>query len=196
VGKDLKKLSNEELWQLFPIILKPYNKDYPKQYKEEKKRIIQMIGKDLIKRINHIGSTAVHGMLAKPTIDILVELESEASLDLIKDKFDDDYICLEQKDAFNHKSCLFLKGYGESGFLDQVFHIHVRVLNNHKELYFRDYLKGHPHVAEKYGELKLELMKKYKHHRDNYTDAKGDFINKYTEIAKKIYPNKYKPKNV
>src|SRR6056297_2809858 len=64
-----------------------------------------------------------------------------------------------------------LKGYTKSGFAEKIFHIHIRVLNNHKELYFRDFLRDHPDIAQKYGDLKLELMKKYKHHRDNYTNS-------------------------
>lgn len=42
--------------------------------------------------------------------------------------------------------------------------------------------------------LKLELAKKYKYHRDGYTDAKSDFVLKYTQKAKEEYGNKYNPR--
>lgn len=51
----------------------------------------------------------------------------------------------------------------------------------------------HPEAAKEYADLKLELIKKYEHNRDGYTDAKSDFILKYTEKAKKEYGDKYKP---
>lgn len=43
-----------------------------------------------------------------------------------------------------------------------------------------------------YEELKIQLKKKHEHNRDAYTDAKGDFISKYSEIAKQKYAERYK----
>ncbi|MFP4478419.1 MAG: GrpB family protein [Candidatus Izemoplasmatales bacterium] len=190
---DLKSMTNDELWQLFPIILKPHNPQYANWYRSEVKLLNKILGQNIIKRISHIGSTSVHNLLAKPTIDILLEVENENVLETIKAKLEEEkYICHKQKDAFKLQSLMCLKGYTDKGFAEQVFHVHIRVVNNHKELYFRDYLRDHPDVALQYGELKLELLKKYEHHRDNYTDSKSDFINKYTEAAKHIYLDRYK----
>lgn len=188
-------MSKDELWQLFPIILKEHNPQYANWYRLEEKILRKIIGQDTIKRISHIGSTSVHNLIAKPTIDILLEVDNEEVLENIKLKLEKEkYICHKQNDSNNHQSLMCLKGYTENGFDEKVFHIHIRLINNHKELYFRDYLRDHPDVALKYGQLKLELMKKYKHHRDNYTDSKSDFIKKYTDMAKKIYPDRYKIK--
>ncbi|QLY40680.1 GrpB family protein [Hujiaoplasma nucleasis] len=191
----LKEMSKEELWHLFPIILKEHNPDYKNWYEEEKKKLISMIGKDKIQRINHIGSTSVHGLIAKPTIDILIEVENEQVIHDIKEILNsDEYICLEQKDVYKNPAIFCMKGYSENGFAEKVYHIHIKIINNHKELYFRDYLQSHPEVANKYGDLKIQLLKKYKHHRDNYTDNKTEFVQYYTSIARSIYPNRYKPK--
>ena len=75
--KDLNEMSNEELWQLFPIILSPHNPEWPRRYKTEKELLIKTIGAENIVRINHIGSTAVPGLTAKPTIDILLEIQQK-----------------------------------------------------------------------------------------------------------------------
>jgi len=75
--KDLNEMSNEELWQLFPIILSPHNPEWPGRYKTEKELLIKTIGAENIVRINHIGSTAVPGLTAKPTIDILLEIQQK-----------------------------------------------------------------------------------------------------------------------
>lgn len=97
------------------------------------------------------------------------------------------YICMSQ----SADRMSFNKGYLESGFANKVFHLHLRYDGDHDELYFRDYLIEHPQVAKRYEKLKLELWKKYEHDRDGYTNAKADFIRKYTCEAKQIYLNRY-----
>lgn len=83
------------------------------------------------------------------------------------------------------------KGYTKYGFEEKVYHLHVRYADNRNELYFRDYLIEHPEVAKEYVDLKRQLKGKYEHNRDAYTDAKGEFINKYSEIAKVQYGERY-----
>ena len=74
--------------------------------------------------------------------------------------------------------------YTSQGFKGQVFHVHVRYSGDWDELYLRDYLLAHPEIADEYGQLKLELMKKYEHDRDGYTYAKTDFIKRITKLAR------------
>ena len=88
---------------------------------------------------------------------------------------------------------VFNKGYTPQGFADKVFHLHLRYLGDWDELYFRDYLIAHPEIAEKYGGLKKKLVKEYKHNRDGYTEAKTEFIKKYTAEARKEFKAKYLP---
>ena len=57
--KRLEEMSLEELWRLFPVILKEYDPAYPVWYEEERSRILKIVGKENIFRISHIGSTAV-----------------------------------------------------------------------------------------------------------------------------------------
>ena len=80
----------------------------------------------------------------------------------------------------------FNKGYTETGFAERVFHLHLRIKGDNDEIYFRDYLFEHHDVAKAYEELKLKLWKQFEHDRDGYTDAKTDFIRKYTNIAKSL----------
>ncbi|MBO5774206.1 MAG: GrpB family protein, partial [Clostridia bacterium] len=53
------------------------------------------------------------------------------------------------------------------------------------------YLIEHSDVAKEYEDLKLNLWKKYEHNRDAYTNAKTEFVKKYTEKAKALYGNRY-----
>lgn len=182
--KPLNEMSNEELWQLFPIIISEH-KNYWKLYYKEEKDILNNILKNNIIRIHHIGSTAVPNLPAKPTIDILVEIKDDADTgSIIKKMEEKSYICSRQllKPA---PHIMFMKGYSSQGFEEKVYHIHVRYSGNWDELYFRDYLIKHPETAKEYGELKIRLSELYKHDRDAYTLAKTDFIKEVTEKARK-----------
>ena len=98
-------------------------------------------------------------------------------------------LCHSQKVA-----CLLTRAYTLQGFTERVFHLHLRYYGDHDELYFRDYLKDHPAVAKDYEQLKLILWKKYEYNRDAYTEAKTDFIRRYTQKAKKLYKRRYDDK--
>ena len=79
--------------------------------------------------------------------------------------------------------------------LKELWELFPIILKEHKdELYFRDYLTDHPDVAVQYGNLKLKLWKEYEHNRDGYTEAKTEFIKRYTEKAKSEYADRYIPK--
>ena len=79
------------------------------------------------------------------------------------------------------------KGYTPNGFAKKVFHLHLRLEDDADEIYFRDYLNSHPDVAKEYEELKLQLWKEYEHNRDAYTNAKTQFVKKYTNLAKNSF---------
>ena len=76
------------------------------------------------------------------------------------------------------------KGYTKNGFAERVFHVHLRLINDNDEIYFRDYLNTFPKIAKEYENLKLTLWKKYEHDRDGYTMVKTNFVTKYTRLAK------------
>ena len=83
------------------------------------------------------------------------------------------------------------KGYTDQGFADRVFHLHLRIKGDNDELYFRDYLRENEDIAKEYESLKLSLWRRFEHNRDGYTDAKTDFIKKYSKIAKESYGVRY-----
>lgn len=190
--KLLSEMTLEELWTLFPIILREHNSDYSKWYELEKDNIIGCVGLKNIKRINHIGSSSVKGLISKPTVDILMEIGRDSKMEQLKVVLmDDGWILMNEGD----KGLVFNKGYTPDGFSEKVYHLHVRYLGDWDELYFRDYLLVHRDVAEAYGEFKLSLLSKYRHNRDGYTEAKTDFIMKYTEKAREEFRDRYVPES-
>lgn len=81
MGKELSEMTLEELWKLFPIILKEHNTAYRGWYEIEKQKLLSYIDGKGIKRINHIGSSAVEGLIAKPTVDILLEIDNKTDIE-------------------------------------------------------------------------------------------------------------------
>lgn len=191
--KSLSEMSLEELWQLFPIILKEHNLDYKEWYLIEKNIILNTLSLDTIKRINHIGSTSVEGLIAKPTVDILLEIDSNTDIEEMQSKLLDVGWGLMSSSYTPNLHLIFQKGYTTEGFAEKVFHLHIRFLGDWNELYFRDYLLIHKDIAEEYGNLKKQLKEKYEHNRDGYTEAKTEFITKYTKLSREYFGDKYLP---
>ena len=188
MSKNLEEMSLEELWQLFPIFLVEHKKDWKSWYEEEKLIITALIPKEYIIRIAHIGSTAISNIWAKNIVDILIELNLETQLEQVKNILTNNgWLCMSED--LNRIS--MNKGYTEQGFADRVFHLHLRIKGDNDELYFRDYLRENEDIAKEYESLKLSLWRRFEHNRDGYTDAKTDFIKKYTQIARQSYGARY-----
>ncbi len=187
MAKKLSEMTLEELWHLFPIYLTEHNDKWDTWYNEEYQRLCAFLPNTKM-RINHIGSTAIKNIWAKPIIDILAEIPLENDINNVKDLIVlNGYICM----AENAQGISFNKGYTENGFAEKVFHLHLRYWGNNDELYFRDYMNSNPVIAKEYEKLKLSLWKPYKYNRDGYTNAKHEFISKYTQKAKDEYKGRY-----
>ena len=177
-------MTNEELWQLFPIVLTEHQAVWIKRYAEEAGRLTEAVGKENIIRIDHIGSTSVPGLLAKPTIDILLQIRNTAKPEAFIEHMQNAGYLFSPQPQKPPPHMMFLKGYTVNGFEGQVYHVHVRYQGDWDELYFCEYLRRHPEKAREYGELKLRLQKEYEHDRDGYTAAKSDFILSVTKLAR------------
>lgn len=172
-------MSLEELWQLFPIKLTEHNPIWSQWYAEETVSLKNIL--PFAAEFYHIGSTAVDNIWAKPIVDILIAVKSKKQLKEAADILQNHgYIIMSSLDS----RISLNKGYTENGFAERVFHIHIRLENDIDEVYFKDYLNSHPDVAKQYEALKLDLLKKYEHNRDAYTDAKTEFVKRYTALAK------------
>lgn len=186
--KPLDEMTLEELWQLFPIYLVEHQACWSRWFDRENCRLAGALPAARIKRICHIGSTAVPGIAAKPIVDILVEVFPRYSLPKLRPLIEQcGYLCM----AEGQNRISFNKGYTPDGFARQVFHLHLRYAGDNDELYFRDYLREHPECAKEYEALKFELWKAFPYNRDAYTEHKTDFVRRYTARAKALYGGRY-----
>lgn len=157
-----------------PAVIVDYDPQWPVLYEEEKTRILRAIGLQT-RVVEHIGSTAVPGLCAKPIIDLMAGVHrlTDANKCLQPLRKIDYRDVTPQPDNPEWYYCLG-KGPHSIGY-----HLHlVKFLSEHwrKHLFFRDFLRTHRNVAGEYCRLKKDLWTKYGTDRPGYTAAKTSFI--------------------
>jgi len=158
-----------------PVVIVEYDSNWPSNFFEEKERIEGAVG-EYITDIEHIGSTSVPGLGAKPTIDIMIALPA----------IDGAGVCIKPLEGLGYTYIPeFESEIPERRFFRKevdgqpTHHIHMvekttRFWKRH--IHFRDYLKSHPETVDEYFDLKKDLAQKFVDDREGYTDAKTDFV--------------------
>lgn len=178
-NKPLSDLSLQQLWELFPITLSPHKPQWALWAKEEM-AILSEILSPFSPQIDHIGSTAIPNIWAKPIIDILIRIPDNTAFPHIAELMDrKGYILMSRTPT----RMSFNKGYTPSGYAERVFHIHFHLTGDDDQLLFRDYLIAHPDDAHAYEQLKKSLLPALSKNRDGYTEAKTDFIRRIVRLA-------------
>ncbi|MBE6466089.1 GrpB family protein [Denitrobacterium detoxificans] len=188
MGKELSDMTLEELWELFPIFLVKHDDTWRQQYEEVEEHLVELLSDRSVERISHIGSTAVDGIWAKDIVDVMVELSTQAELEKAAEKLEHSGFTMMSDEG--ERVSLNL-GYTKDGFAEKVYHVHLRLVGDNDELYFRDYLNAHPQTAREYEALKLRLWKEFEHDRNAYTEAKTEFIQGVTAQARQEYAGRY-----
>lgn len=181
MSKKLSEMTLEELWRMFPIFLVEHRSCWAEWYRDEVAALKIILPRGVT--YHHVGSTAVPGIMAKPIVDILVVVDSCEQMAKAAEllQASGEYIVM----SMSASRISLNKGYTDDGFAERVFHLHIRLKGDTDEILFRDYLIAHPQIAKEYESLKLRLWKQYEHDRDGYTDAKTEFVTKYTDATKK-----------
>lgn len=159
-----------------------YNPDWEQQFENEKTNIVNAL-EDKVIGIEHIGSTSIKGIIAKPIIDIILgiqDLDEVETFILPLSEIGYEYV---PKAEFEDRR-FFRKGLWGQG----TCHLHICEINSNEwneKLMFRDYLRKYPEAAQEYVSLKEELASKYKFDRPTYTKKKEPFIKLIIEKAMK-----------
>lgn len=154
------------------VFIEPYNSDWPNRYNEFLEQIVKHTGTS-IQRIDHIGSTAVVGLAAKPIIDIQISVMDLDHIEEIVTGLDAIGFDL-QKDNDDLSKRFFRERPGM-----RRTHIHVRKAGSWSEqfnLLFRDFLRQDEVERSRYAQIKYELADKFKDQRDLYTEGKTQVI--------------------
>jgi GrpB-like predicted nucleotidyltransferase (UPF0157 family) len=154
-----------------PVIIEDYDPGWPEHFKALRARIGAVLG-PLAATIEHVGSTAVPGLAAKPIIDIDVLLFSDGDVQLAIERL--------ATLGYEHQGNLGIPGREAFRAPTSEFPHHLYVCSDSREydrhITFRDHLRGHPEDARAYELLKRSLANRYGSDRDGYTQAKTEFI--------------------
>jgi GrpB-like predicted nucleotidyltransferase (UPF0157 family) len=165
-----------------PILIVPYSTVWPAEFEREKQRLHEAIGTWTVD-IEHIGSTAVPGLAAKPTVDILIAIDTlQNSVHLISPLRKLGYTYVPEYEVDLPERRYFFKG----SCAEDAFHLHVVEKDTpfwRRHIAFRDYLRAHPAEMQAYARLKIDLADQYQADRSGYTDAKTAFIKAIEEKA-------------
>jgi len=163
-----------------PIEIAEADPAWPALFARERQALAQGIGPWLAGTIEHIGSTAVAGLPAKPVIDIMAGVVSlEASRPAIEAAAALGYCYFPYRPDTEHWFCKPSTAF-------RTHHLHLVPFGSEQwqgTLAFRDYLRSHPAEAAEYAALKRRLAQQHRDDREAYTEAKSPFITRVTLAA-------------
>jgi GrpB-like predicted nucleotidyltransferase (UPF0157 family) len=157
-----------------PVWISPYSVTWPERFAHIAQPMRQALG-PVARRIDHIGSTPVVGLAAKPVIDLQISVVDFEPLDAYR-------LPLSQLGyLFRADNPERTKRYFREAPGHPRVHMHVRRARSFSEqfaLLFRDFLRTHPEVASEYAHLKIGLARQYSRVEDRaaHTEAKSPFI--------------------
>ena len=162
-----------------PIIIVDYDPKWPELFAELRAGAGKALG-GLALKIEHVGSTAIPGLAAKPVIDIDVLLASAGGLSEAIERL--------APLGYTHRGDLGVSGREAfSRPLGQPpHHLYLCVPDSAeyvRHIAFRDYLHAHPESARAYAELKRNLAKQFSHDGESYNAGKNEFVNKILRCA-------------
>jgi GrpB-like predicted nucleotidyltransferase (UPF0157 family) len=157
-----------------------YDPVWPAQFAAEARRIHRLLGPDLPLALEHMGSTAVPGLVAKPIVDLLGGYPPGVRVE--------PYVAALVGAGYVHRGERGIPGReffrrGEP----RAYHLHLAVQHGpfwREHLAFRDALRARPPVREAYAALKLELARRHPHDREAYTDGKTAFVRRVLADAR------------
>ena len=164
-------LRDEDFKRKFPIKLVKHNNEWTSWYEDEKANLLAKLVKYKV-NLYHIGSTSIPNIYSKDIIDIILEINKIDDFDSIINMLNVEWELRWKED----NRAFLVKGYGVDGFLDKVYHLHIRRKGDIEEVKFRDVLIKNPKIAKQYEKLKLDLELTYKYDREGYTAGKTKFI--------------------
>jgi len=163
-----------------PLEILPYDPSWALEFQAEREAIARALGKIAL-RIEHSGSTAVPGLAAKPVIDIQVSVEHLQTIHAYADP-----LATVGYVHAPHADDSFCPFFHRPQQWPHTHHVHVVELGGKEErrtLAFRDFLREHDDLAQKYATLKKQLAAVTDATDPSYANAKSEFVNSVVQIA-------------
>jgi GrpB-like predicted nucleotidyltransferase (UPF0157 family) len=162
------------------VVVVPPDPHWATAYRQAAEEICAALADEVVD-CQHIGSTSIPGLAAKPIIDILVTVKEIARVDAYNERMQ--VIGFQPKGEFGLPGRrYFVKGSPE----EHTHHVHVFTAGSseaQRHLDFRDYLISHPDEKDAYSRLKLELAARFPEDIEAYMDGKDAWIKATEQMA-------------
>jgi GrpB-like predicted nucleotidyltransferase (UPF0157 family) len=162
------------------VKLHAYDPSWPAAFTAERERLAALLPGFFIE-IQHIGSTSVPGLAAKPIIDVLAAASSLTEARLLTERICQcGYTTSAEFNAPLNGRLWFMRWANGH----RTHHLHVVVHGSgiwHEFLKFREALRSYPDLAARYGALKFDLAERHSADREAYTNAKTEFVRSVLE---------------
>lgn len=162
------------------IHLEPHDEQWAGMFSDERQALIRQIGPHTVAAIEHFGSTSVPGMTAKPTIDILVGVENAELSDKIIPRLT--AMGYEYLGEAGIPGRLYLRIRGKHAYNAHIVLYQGDIWNHN--IMIRDYLRAHALEAERYSEMKRQVVAQGARALLRYSDEKNAFVEKLLDRAK------------
>ena len=169
------------------VFIAPYDPNWPKSFEQEKARLADALGEHFVD-IQHIGSTSVPGLGAKPILDIIIAVRTLAEADrfCIQPVVALGYEYVKAFEAETPHRRYFRKSDAGAPAV-RTHHIHLVEINSQwwvDHLLFRDYLRADPEARRTYEAHKRQLAEREWNVSNDYAEAKTNFILRMMEGAR------------
>jgi GrpB-like predicted nucleotidyltransferase (UPF0157 family) len=169
------------------ITIAPYDPRWSLLFVEERDRLVALFP-SVIRRVEHIGSTAVPNLPAKPIVDMLVEVTSldETTAQVVPVLEGEGYDYLWRPSSGDDVPPFYAWFIKRDARGQRTHHVHMveRDFPQWEAVLFRDHLIAHPDVAREYVDLKAGLAAQFPNDRTAYTDGKTEFVRRVTDVAR------------
>lgn len=168
------------------VTLQPYDASWPAAYAAERERLLRALPGVFI-GLEHIGSTAVPGLAAKPIVDIMAGVASMAVAESVAVAL---CACGYTTSAEFNATLSDRKWFMRWADGHRTHHLHVVVHQGqawHERLRFRDALRADPALAARYAALKASAAEQHASDREAYTDAKAGFVRAVSGAARPLH---------
>lgn len=170
-----------------PITLADYDPAWPSTFAAQAARFTSFFRTGYIRGVEHVGSTAVPGLAAKPIVDILAFVDDFGLVERTAPALEAAGYDYFFRPAFGDEGPRYPWLIARDSRGCRVAHIHVALVGDDSQserVLFRDRLRSHPEVACAYAVLKRELAARFGDDRETYTSAKTAFITRETALAR------------
>jgi GrpB-like predicted nucleotidyltransferase (UPF0157 family) len=159
-----------------PIKIVPYDVDWPVSFARERTRVEKALVGHLVGPVEHVGSTAIPGLAAKPIIDMLARIaDHDRSAGIVADLSAIGWVHAPEPGDPEGRKWSFC--FPDAAW--RTHHLHVWEAGSpawRRVLLFRDHLRRHPELAAEYGRMKAELASADDRDRPRYRSGKAPFI--------------------